>query len=59
MEYFLYIIQFGVWRAKKMYSKGYEDNIRSVFLIDEKGKIAAGRYKISSKNTVSRLMEAL
>lgn len=33
--------------------------VRSSFLIDEKGRIAAAWYKISPKNTVPELMKVL
>jgi peroxiredoxin Q/BCP len=50
---------YGVWGEKKMYGKTFMGIIRSAFLIDEKGKIAAAWYKISPKNTVPELMQAL
>ncbi len=50
---------FGVWGEKKMYGKVYMGMIRSAFLIDEKGKLDTCWYKISPKDTVPKLMEAL
>jgi peroxiredoxin Q/BCP len=41
----------GVWGEKKMYGKSYFGVIRSAFLVDEKGRIAEARYKISPKET--------
>lgn len=46
---------YGVWQEKKMYGKTYMGIVRSAFLIDEKGRIAATGYKISPKNTVPQL----
>lgn len=50
---------YGVWGEKKMYGKTYMGIVRSSFLIDEKGRIAAAWYKISPKNTVPELMKVL
>lgn len=50
---------YGVWGEKKMYGKTYMGIIRSSFLIDEKGKIAAAWYKISPKETIPELMKVL
>ena len=50
---------YGVWGEKKMYGKTFVGIVRSSFLIDEKGKIAAAWYKISPKDTVPELMNVL
>ena len=50
---------YGVWGEKSMYGKKYEGIIRSSFLVDEKGSIAAAWYKISPKNTVPEALRAL
>ena len=50
---------YGTWGEKKMYGKTYMGIVRSAFLVDEKGKIAATAYKISPKNTVPTLKEWL
>ena len=50
---------YGVWGEKSMYGKKYEGIIRSSFLVDEKGRIVAGWYKISPKNTVPKALEVL
>jgi peroxiredoxin Q/BCP len=50
---------YGVWQEKKMYGKVYMGIVRSSFLIDEGGRVAAAWYKISPKNTVPELMKAL
>ncbi len=51
--------QFGVWKEKKNYGKTYMGIVRSVFLIDPKGKLSEVWYKISPKDTPTRLLEAL
>jgi peroxiredoxin Q/BCP len=40
---------YGAWGIKKMYGKEYEGVIRSTFLIDPDGKIAAAWPKVSVK----------
>lgn len=50
---------YGVWGEKKMYGKTSMGIVRSAFLVDEKGKTAATWYKISPKDTIPKLMEAL
>ena len=50
---------FGVWGEKKNYGRTYMGIIRSAFLIDEKGKIAHAWYKISPKDTPTKLQQAL
>ena len=50
---------YGAWGEKSMYGKKYLGIIRSSFLIDEKGKVAAAWYKVSPKNTVPNALAAL
>ena len=50
---------YGVWQEKKNYGKTYMGVVRSAFLIDGKGKIAHAWYKISPKDTPTKLLEAL
>jgi len=50
---------YGVWGEKKMYGKTYLGIVRSAFLVDEAGSVAAPGYKISPKNTVPTLMKWL
>ena len=50
---------YGVWGEKKMYGKTFMGVVRSAFLIDEKGEIAAEWYKISPKDTVPELIKVL
>ena len=50
---------YGAWGEKSMYGKKYMGIIRSAFLIDEKGKIAAAWYKVSPKDTVPNALAAL
>lgn len=51
--------RYGVWGEKKMYGKTFMGIVRSAFLIDEAGNLAATGYKISPKNTVPTLMKWL
>lgn len=50
---------YGVWGEKKMYGKTFMGIVRSSFLVDENGVIAAVWYKISPKNTVPELLKAI
>jgi peroxiredoxin Q/BCP len=51
--------KWGVWGEKSMYGKRYMGIVRSAFVVDEHGKIAAAFYKISPKDTVPKVSEAL
>ena len=51
--------KFGVWGEKSMYGKKYMGIVRSAFVIDEQGKIAAAFYKVSPKDTVPKVSGAL
>jgi peroxiredoxin Q/BCP len=50
---------YGVWVEKSMYGKKYLGIERSAFLIDEAGKLAEVWYKISPKDTPTKLTQAL
>ncbi len=50
---------FGVWGEKSMYGRKYMGIVRSAFLIDEKGTIAAAWYGVSPKDTVPGALAAL
>jgi peroxiredoxin Q/BCP len=49
----------GAWGEKSMYGKKFMGIVRSAFVVDETGKIAAVFYKVSPKDTVRRVEEAL
>src|SRR5436309_10292249 len=51
--------KYGVWGEKVNYGRKYMGIIRSAFVIDEAGKIAAAFYKISPKATVPKVTEIL
>ena len=51
--------KYAVWGEKKNYGRTYMGIIRSSFLVDEKGKIAQAWYKISPKDTPTKLLKAL
>ena len=50
---------YGVWKEKKNYGKTYMGIVRSAFLIDADGSIRNAWYKISPKDTPTKLLEAL
>jgi peroxiredoxin Q/BCP len=50
---------YGVWGEKKNYGRTYMGIIRSAFLIDEKGKVEQAWYKVSPKDTPTKLLKAL
>ncbi|MDQ6784795.1 MAG: thioredoxin-dependent thiol peroxidase [Actinomycetota bacterium] len=50
---------FGVWVEKSMYGKRYLGVERSAFLVDASGQLAEVWYKISPKDTPTRLIHAL
>ena len=50
---------YGVWGEKKNYGRTYMGIIRSAFLIDARGKLQEVWYKISPKDTPTRLLKAL
>lgn len=50
---------YGAWDKKSLYGRLFFGTIRSAFLIDEQGKIAAAFYKISPKDTVPAIKALL
>lgn len=52
-------LKYGVWAEKKNYGKTYMGIVRSSFLIDETGKLEQVWYKISPKDTPTKLLEAV
>jgi peroxiredoxin Q/BCP len=50
---------FGVWGEKKLYGRSYHGVVRSAFLIDRDGRIAAAFPRISPKDTPRKLLQAL
>ena len=51
--------KYGVWAEKSMYGRKYMGIVRSAFVIDAKGKIAAAFYKVSPKDTVPKVTAVL
>jgi peroxiredoxin Q/BCP len=51
--------KWGAWGKKSMYGKSYMGIVRSAFVVDEKGKVAAAFYKVSPKDTVPKVKAAL
>ncbi len=50
---------YGAWGDKKMYGRTYQGVIRSAFLIDGTGTITEAWYRISPKDTVTKLCKAV
>ena len=50
---------YGVWGEKSMYGKKYMGVVRSHFVIDEKGKIADARVKVSPTDSVKLALQTL
>ena len=51
--------RWGVWGEKTLYGRKFMGIVRSAFVVDEAGKIAAAFYKVSPKDTVSKVTKAL
>ena len=50
---------YGAWGEKQMYGKTYEGVLRSTFVIDEEGKIAAVFRKVNTKNHAAQILEEM
>jgi peroxiredoxin Q/BCP len=50
---------YGVWQKKKMYGKEYWGVVRSTFLIDPEGKVAALWRKVRVKGHVEEVLNTL
>ena len=50
---------FGVWREKKMYGKTYLGVVRSAFVVGEDGRLEHTFYKVSPKDTPTKLANVL
>lgn len=50
---------YGTWGERKMYGKSYMGIIRSAFLVGPNGKLIEVWYKISPKDTPTKLIKAL
>ena len=50
---------YGVWAEKSMYGKKYLGIVRSAFLVDEDGRIAAAWYNVKPADTATNLLAAL
>jgi peroxiredoxin Q/BCP len=49
----------GVFGEKKMYGKTVTGVIRSTFVVDEKGKIAAAQYNVKAAHTTTKIQKIL
>jgi len=52
-------LAYGAWGTKKMYGKEVEGTIRSTFLVDKHGRIAAAWPSVKVKGHVDQVIEAL
>ena len=50
---------FGVWGEKVNYGRKYMGIVRSAFVINAQGKIAAAFYKIAPKDTMPKVTQVL
>ena len=50
---------FGVWREKKMYGRTYLGVVRSAFVVGADGRVEHAFYKISPKDTPTKLAAVL
>ena len=50
---------YDVWSEKKMYGRSYMGIVRSSFLIDEQGRIAAAWYNIRAEDTLPAALGAM
>lgn len=50
---------FGVWQWKKLYGREFEGIVRSTFLIDEEGRLAAMWPKVKVNGHVQQVLEAV
>ena len=51
--------KYGAWGVKKMYGKEYEGVIRTTYLIDPNGNVAAIWPKVRVKGHVEKVLEKL
>lgn len=51
--------KYGVWKQKSMYGRTYMGIERSAFLIGATGRIEHAWYKVSPKDTPTKLLQAL
>jgi peroxiredoxin Q/BCP len=49
----------GAWGERSLYGRKFMGIVRSAFVVDSKGKIAAAFYKVSPKDTVPKALAAL
>ncbi len=53
------LTKYGVWQKKKLYGREYMGVVRSTFLIDPRGKVAAVWRKVRVKGHVDAVLEKL
>ncbi len=50
---------YGAYGEKQMYGKTVQGVIRSTFVVDEKGRIAAAQYNVKAASTASKIKQIL
>ncbi len=50
---------YGAWGDKRLYGRTYKGIVRSVFVIDERGRVIEAWYGVKPKETVPKAQEAL
>jgi len=50
---------YAAWGERSLYGRKYMGIVRSAFLVDAKGKIVEAWYKISPKDTATKLLRAV
>jgi thioredoxin-dependent peroxiredoxin len=53
------LMAYGAYGEKKMYGKTVQGVIRSIFVVDEKGKIAAAQYNVKAAHTTTKIQKIL
>jgi peroxiredoxin Q/BCP len=51
--------RYGVWQKKKMYGKEYWGVVRTTFILDPEGRVAAAWHKVKVKGHVDAVVEKL
>jgi thioredoxin-dependent peroxiredoxin len=51
--------KWGTWGKKSLYGREFMGIIRSAFVVDPQGKVAAAFYKVSPKDTVPKVLSVL
>ena len=50
---------YGVWQEKKLYGKVHMGIVRSTYLLDEAGRVAAARFKVKAADDAREALALL